>query len=135
LADTRSVEQRRHIMKSVRTKNTGPEILVRKLLHSMGYRFRLHRRDLPGTPDIVFPIRKKVIFVNGCYWHGHDCNKGKAPKSKLDYWIPKIAKNRERDQQKSAELQQSGWEVLTIWQCELADPDMLRPRLIDFLGV
>jgi DNA mismatch endonuclease (patch repair protein) len=121
-------------MKSVRTKDTGPEILVRKLLYAMGYRFRLHRKDLPGTPDIVFPSRKKVIFVHGCYWHGHGCNKGRAPKSKLNYWMPKIAKNRERDEKKSTELDLLGWKVLTVWQCELNDIEALGSRLVAFLG-
>ncbi|HXG78538.1 MAG TPA: very short patch repair endonuclease, partial [Methyloceanibacter sp.] len=84
-------------MKSVGTRDTGPEISVRRLLHSLGYRYRLYRSDLPGTPDLTFPKRHKVIFVHGCYWHGHGCEKGRLPKSKLAYWAPKIAANRARD--------------------------------------
>lgn len=135
MVDTRSPEQRRHIMQSVRPKDTGPEIALRKLLHAMGYRFRLYRKDLPGTPDIVFPGRKKIIFVHGCYWHGHGCNKGKLPKSKLDYWMPKIARNRERDEERVMQLQQLGWEVLTVWQCELKNTEDLKDRLVAFLDV
>lgn len=132
--DTRTADQRRHIMQSVKLKDTGPEVAVRKLLHSLGYRFRLHRKDLPGTPDIVFPGRKKVVFVHGCYWHGHGCNKGKLPKSKLDYWMPKIARNRERDEEKAASLRQLGWQVLTVWQCEIKDVENLKIRLVSFLN-
>lgn len=133
LTDTRTPSQRRHIMQSVRPKDTGPEVAVRKMLHSLGYRFRLHRKDLPGTPDIVFPRKKKVVFVHGCYWHGHECNKGRLPKSKLDYWQPKIARNRERDAEKSRLLEDLGWEVLTVWQCELRNPETLQDKLVKFL--
>jgi len=90
MSDTRTPDQRRRIMQSVKTKNTGPELAVRKALHAEGYRFRLHRRDLPGSPDVVFPGRNKVIFIHGCFWHGHACKKGAAPKSRLEYWGPKI---------------------------------------------
>lgn len=133
MTDTRTPSQRRHIMQSVRPKDTGPEVAVRKMLHSLGYRFRLHRKDLPGTPDIVFPRKKKVVFVHGCYWHGHECNKGRLPKSKLDYWQPKIARNRERDAEKSRLLEDLGWEVLTVWQCELRNPETLQDKLVKFL--
>jgi len=121
-------------MQSVGTKDTGPEVAVRRLLHGLGYRYRLHRRDLPGSPDIVFPGRRKVIFVHGCYWHGHGCSKGKLPKSRLDYWEPKIARNRQRDAEKEAALRKAGWDVLTLWQCEVKDLEALRPRLLVFLG-
>jgi DNA mismatch endonuclease (patch repair protein) len=121
-------------MQSVRQKNTGPELAVRRLLHGMGYRFRLHRRDLPGTPDIVFPSRKKVIFVHGCYWHGHGCSKGRLPKSGLAYWGPKIARNQERDATNAADLGRAGWEVLTVWQCEMQDEQSLAERLVAFLA-
>lgn len=121
-------------MKSVGTKDTGPEMVVRRLLHGLGFRYRLHRRDLPGSPDIVFPGRRKVIFVNGCYWHGHGCSKGKLPKSRLDYWAPKIDRNRQRDAEKEAALRVAGWDVLTLWQCEVKDPVAMRTRLVDFLG-
>jgi DNA mismatch endonuclease (patch repair protein) len=134
LTDNRSPSQRRQIMQSVRTKNTGPEIALRSLIHKMGYRFRLHRKDLPGTPDIVFPGRKKIILVHGCYWHGHNCSKGRLPKTKLEYWEPKIARNRKRDEENSTNLKNLGWDVLTVWQCELKDPGLLIERLTEFLA-
>lgn len=120
-------------MSRVRTKDTKPEVAVRRVLHRLGYRFRLHRRDLPGKPDIVFPGRSKVIFVHGCYWHGHGCRWGKLPKSRLDYWGPKIERNRERDAAHLAMLAEIGWEPLTVWQCELRDPDAAIERIVDFL--
>lgn len=121
-------------MQSVGTRHTGPELTVRSLLHRLGYRFRLHGRDLPGSPDIVFRTRHKVIFVHGCYWHGHGCPKGKLPKSRSDYWVPKIAKNRERDMRNDAALRAIGWESLTVWQCETKDFSTLAAQVIRFLG-
>ena len=121
-------------MKAVRRKNTVPEMAVRRLLHAAGYRYRLHVKRLPGSPDIVFPSRKKVIFVHGCFWHGHDCRAGRPPQSRQDYWLPKIARNRERDAAASNALSQSGWDSITVWQCEAADRDLLTKRLTDFLG-
>ncbi len=121
-------------MQAVKAKDTSPEMLVRKLLHADGYRYRLHLKTLPGKPDLAFPARRKVIFVNGCFWHGHECNKGKLPKSKLDYWEPKIRANRERDARKNQELAADGWEILTIWQCQTKDIEELRARLWSFLG-
>lgn len=132
--DTRTPEQRRRIMQAVKSENTGPELVVRRLLHGMGYRYRLHRRELPGKPDIVFLSRRKAIFVHGCFWHGHDCPKGRLPKSRLDYWQMKLDKNRERDRTKAEELQKLGWSVLTIWQCETSDLEGLSIRLQDFVG-
>lgn len=120
-------------MQQVKNKDTGPERTVRSLLHSLGYRFRLHRKDLPGTPDIVFPSRRLVVFVHGCFWHGHGCRIGKLPKSRLDYWEPKISTNRERDFRKEAALTLSGWRVVVVWQCELSDIDTLRARLVRLL--
>ena len=134
MTDTRTPEQRRRIMQSVGTKNTGPELAVRKLLHGLGYRFRLHRRDLPGKPDIVLPGRRKVIMVHGCYWHGHDCKKGRLSKSHTDYWGPKIEANRRRDTEKEEALKRLGWTVTTVWQCEIADIELLGQRLAAFLG-
>ena len=131
--DTRTPEQRRRIMQSVGSKDTGPELVVRRLLHGMGYRYRLHRKDLPGRPDIVLGPRRKAIFVHGCFWHGHDCPKGRLPKSRLDYWRPKINKNRERDRAKQELLKSLGWSVLTIWQCEMKDLEALAVRLQDFV--
>jgi DNA mismatch endonuclease (patch repair protein) len=133
MVDTRTADQRRRIMQSVKTQDTGPEWLVRRLLHAKGYRFRLHAKHLPGRPDIVFPSRKKAIFVHGCYWHGHKCSKGQLPKSRLDYWGPKIEANRERDARKSSELKALGWGTLTVWQCQTKNPQKLERRLIAFL--
>jgi DNA mismatch endonuclease (patch repair protein) len=133
MADTRTAEQRRTIMKSVGQRNTGPELFLRRWLHSEGYRYRLHRRDLPGTPDIVFPARRKAIFVNGCFWHGHGCSKGQPPKSRPEYWLPKIEANRQRDARAVSALQTMGWQVETVWQCEMKDRLALQTRLRSFL--
>tara|TARA_R110002072_G_scaffold302300_2_gene484640 strand:+ start:104 stop:508 length:405 start_codon:yes stop_codon:yes gene_type:complete len=131
--DTRTPEQRRRIMQSVKTQDTGPEMIVRRMLHSHGYRYRLHRKDLPGRPDIVFKGRRKAIFVNGCFWHGHGCSKGKLPKSKLNYWQPKIEQNMARDARKISELEANGWQVLVVWQCEIADSQALWRQLQEFV--
>lgn len=133
MADTRTPEQRRRIMQAVGTKDTSPEWAVRRILHRLGFRYRLHRKDLPGTPDIVFPGLRKAINVHGCYWHGHNCSKGKLPKSRLCYWGPKIERNRQRDAEKESALKDLGWDVLTVWQCETASPDTLEERLLSFL--
>lgn len=130
--DTRTPEQRSYIMRSVGTRHTGPEMLVRKVSHSMGLRFRLHRKALPGTPDLVFPKYRVVIFVNGCFWHGHGCSKGRLPKSRLDFWVPKIQHNRDRDAESVKRLRSEGWRVLTIWQCETKDLERVRTRLTTF---
>jgi len=132
--DTRSPEQRHRIMQSVKSKNTKPEWTVRHLLHRLGYRYRLHVRNLPGKPDIVFTKKKKAIFVHGCYWHGHGCRIGQPPKSNLEYWLPKIAANQERDARKQREIDSLGWSVLVVWQCEMKDPIDLESRLTQFLG-
>lgn len=120
-------------MRSVRTKHTGPEKIVRRVLRDAGYRYRLHLKMLSGRPDIAFIGRKKAIFVHGCFWHGHDCPKGKAPKSKLDYWGPKLEANRARDERTRADLEKAGWSVLTIWQCDIKDRESLQRRLVAFL--
>lgn len=131
--DTRTPKQRRRIMQAVKSENTKPELVVRKLLHRMGYRYRLHRKDLPGRPDIVLISRRKAIFVHGCFWHGHECRKGRLPKSRPDYWKPKLERNKERDREKSKMLELQGWAVLVIWQCETLDLDALEARLYDFV--
>lgn len=133
MADTRSPAQRSRIMASVKQRNTGPEWIVRRLLHAQGFRYRLHSKKLPGKPDIVFGRRKKVIFVHGCFWHGHDCPKGRAPKSRLEYWGPKLNANRHRDEQAVARLKQLGWESLIVWQCETKKPAFLSEKLWVFL--
>lgn len=123
-------------MRAVRSVNTKPEMLVRRLLHAMGYRYRLHRRDLPGAPDIVFPGRRKVIFVHGCFWHGHDCARGaRMPATNVDYWRSKIERNVTRDADNIAELQQAGWAVLVVWECQLkaGQRNELTSRLKEFL--
>lgn len=120
-------------MRAVGQKHTGPEMIVRRLLHAAGFRFRLHRRDLPGSPDLVFPRLGKVVFVHGCFWHGHDCQKGRLPKSRLDYWQPKIEANLARDARKEKELRALGWDVSTVWQCETKDAPELLARLRIFL--
>jgi DNA mismatch endonuclease, patch repair protein len=130
--DTRSPEQRSYIMRSVRSRDTGPELIVRSLLHRLGFRFSLHRKNLPGRPDIVLPKHRTVVFVHGCFWHGHGCEKGRLPKSKLDFWRPKIRKNRIRDAEAVRTLKSAGWRVLTIWQCEIKDVGLLSEKLAKF---
>ena len=132
--DPLTPEQRRHTMASVRATGTAPEMLVRRLVHSMGYRYRLHRVDLPGKPDLVFPARRKVVLVNGCFWHGHECEAGtNLPKANRDYWIPKLARNRSRDTMNQARLREAGWSVLVLWECEMKDLEELRARISRFL--
>lgn len=122
-------------MARVKAKDTKPEMRVRRLAHFLGYRFRLHRRDLPGSPDLVFPSRSKVIFVHGCFWHGHDCPRGsRQPKQNAAYWRAKIARNVERDAAAIAALNTQGWRVLVLWECELKDAAALEERLRAFLG-
>lgn len=122
-------------MSKIRAKDTKPEMIVRRLLHAEGYRYRLHRRDLPGRPDIVFGTRRKAILVHGCFWHQHPdstCLDGRKPKSNTDYWNSKLARNIQRDQKNLADLVARGWEVLVIWECEVNAPDLL-DRLTSFL--
>ena len=124
---------RSKIMSSVRTRNTKPELILRYMIHRLGYRYSLHRKGLPGRPDLVFVSRRKIIFVHGCFWHGHRCRYGRLPKSRLEYWRPKIGKNRERDAYQLRLLQTMGWRTLVVWQCELKDEAKLIARLIGFL--
>jgi len=133
MTDTRTPEQRRRIMQSVKTRDTGPELIVRRVLFSLGYRYRLNAKKLPGKPDITFPGRRKAIFVHGCFWHAHGCSKGKAPKSRLEYWGPKLKVNKERDAAQALELQSLGWRVLTVWQCETNNVKALRSKLVSFV--
>lgn len=107
-------------MRSVKSQDTKPEMAVRRFVHSLGYRFRLHRKTLPGTPDLVLPRLRKVVFVNGCFWHGHDCARGdRVPKNNREYWTAKIARNRERDQYNRTLLQGQGWGVHVVWECQI----------------
>lgn len=120
-------------MQAVKSKDTTPELLVRRLLHRLRYRFRLHRKDLPGRPDIVLPKYRKVILVHGCFWHSHGCAKGQPPKSRQDYWLPKLEANVNHDRDKTAQLEQLGWSVLIVWQCETKDVDGLTRKLQAFV--
>ncbi len=122
-------------MRAIRSKDTRPEMCVRELLRVLGYPgYRLHRKDLPGNPDIAFIARKKVIFVHGCFWHGHSCKVGERhPKVNQDYWLPKIARTRLRDMKASAELATLGWHVLTLWECEMKDVPKLTAVLKTFM--
>lgn len=127
--------ERSRIMAAVKSKDTKPELIVRRLAHSLGYRFRLHRKDLPGRPDIVFPARGAVIFVHGCYWHGHHCKRGaRIPKTNTAYWKAKIERNVARDVANVAAIEAAGWRVLVLWECEMKDVEVLTQQLVDFLG-
>jgi DNA mismatch endonuclease (patch repair protein) len=133
MADNHTAEQRSANMRAVRGKDTAPEVLIRSMLHRLGYRFRLHRRDLPGTPDIVLPSRRAAIFVNGCFWHGHMCRRGGLPTTNSAFWQQKISKNRERDRRAQRELRKEGWKVLIVWQCKTKDEAKLLKTLTYFL--
>ena len=133
MVDNLSPEERSRLMSRVRGKDTKPEMVVRRLAHRLGYRFRLHRRDLPGSPDLVFPGRKKVVFVHGCYWHRHDCKKATTPKTNVDFWQKKFDDNIMRDNKNLSDLAEMGWETMVVWQCEAEKPDDLADRLIEFL--
>ncbi len=134
LADRLSPDARSENMSRIRNADTAPEMAVRRLVHSMGYRYRLHRRDLPGCPDLVFPTKRRAIFVHGCFWHRHQgCKYAYTPKSRVDFWISKLEGNRARDNKNLAELERLGWEVLTVWECEIVEPDLLRDRINKFL--
>lgn len=131
--DPFSTDQRSAVMRRVKSRDTGPEMTVRRLLHAAGYRYRLHRKDLPGKPDLVFPGRRKAVFVHGCFWHGHDCRRGaRQPKNNAEYWRAKIGRNVERDAQNRAALSERGWDSLIVWECELKEDGLLK-RLEDFL--
>lgn len=120
-------------MASVGTRNTGPEVALRKALHALGFRYVMHSRTLPGRPDIVFPRLRKAIFVHGCFWHGHHCRWGKLPKTRLDYWTAKIGANRARDSRALRSLRRQGWQVLVVWQCQIRKLDRTLPRVVKFL--
>ena len=135
MADTVSPETRSRIMARVKSKGMKPEMKVRRLLHGLGYRYRLHRADLPGRPDLVFPARRKVVFVNGCFWHRHDgCPRVRIPVANRDYWIAKLESNQARDARNVVLLQEQGWESLTVWECQLKDLTAATERLVAFLG-
>jgi DNA mismatch endonuclease (patch repair protein) len=132
MTDVFTPEKRSSVMRRVKGKNTQPEMQVRRLLTRMGLRYRLHRKDLPGKPDIAMPGRKLAIFVHGCFWHGHDCARGaRVPKANRDYWLAKVSRNRNRDLEHTAALQASGWRVLTVWECALKDEAKLEATITD----
>ena len=126
---------RSYIMRAVKGQDTAPEMTVRRLVYGMGYRYRLHRKDLPGKPDLVFPSRRKVVFVHGCFWHGHDCKRGaRIPKTNRDYWEKKIDRNRDRDTRHYEDLKCAGWGVMVIWECELNAEDFIAEKITSFLS-
>lgn len=135
MADVFSPEERSRIMATVKGKNTKPEILVRSMVHRMGYRFRLHVPNLPGKPDIVLPRHKKIILVHGCFWHQHpECPRSARPTSNVDYWNKKLNKNMERDRQNQDALAKCGWAVLVLWECEIENKSLLFQKLEGFLS-
>jgi DNA mismatch endonuclease, patch repair protein len=130
VTDVYGPEKRSAVMRRVRGRNTVPELTVRRALTKLGARYRLHRKDLPGNPDIVMPGRRLAIFVHGCFWHGHDCARGaRVPKQNRDYWVGKVGRNVARDERSRDALAASGWGVETIWECELKDAGALEARL------
>jgi DNA mismatch endonuclease (patch repair protein) len=136
VSDTLSPFARSKRMSQIRGRDTKPEIIVRRLLHRMGYRYRLHAKDLPGHPDIVFRKRRRAIFVHGCFWHRHtdpECRLARLPKSRLDFWLPKLEGNRARDVANVERLESMGWQVLLVWECELRDREQLGNKLRRFI--
>lgn len=132
--DVLTPQQRSYCMSRIRKYDTTPELVVRSVVHRLGYRFRLYRRDLPGCPDLVLPRHRKVIFVHGCWWHRHNCRLGKrTPKSRRDYWLPKLARNKERHKGNVRSLRKQGWDVLTVWECQVKNLPELITRLNAFL--
>jgi DNA mismatch endonuclease (patch repair protein) len=132
--DNLSPEDRQRAMRSVRSQDTIPEQIVRRIIFRLGYRYRLNRKDLPGKPDIVFLGRRKAIFVHGCFWHGHDCKAGnKRPKTNEAYWTQKLQRNKERDEINYQRLTEMRWQILIVWECELKDTLVLEKKLIAFL--
>lgn len=136
MVDTLSLMERSAHMRTIRSNDTKPELIVRKNLRELGFRgYRLHPKKYPGKPDIAFIGRKKAIFVNGCFWHRHDCKRGRrTPKSNLSYWLPKLERNVERDKAALEQLEAAKWDVLILWECKIKDHETLRQVLMDFLG-
>lgn len=133
--DRISPDRRSDNMRAIRGRDTKPELLLRRMLHRLGYRYRLHARDLPGSPDIIFRSRRKVIFVHGCFWHSHPgCPKAYRPKTRVEFWTEKLERNRQRDAEVETALHALGWSSLVVWECEAVDSEHLRNRVMDFLG-
>ena len=136
MADTLSTAERSERMALIRSKDTGPEMAIRSLVHGLGYRYRLHGPRVPGRPDLVFAGRRKVIFVHGCFWHRHpdsSCKLARLPRSRLDFWRPKLEKNRQRDDEVARELAEQGWKALTIWECQLDNMADIAEKVRSFL--
>jgi DNA mismatch endonuclease (patch repair protein) len=134
MADKLTPERRSANMARIKDRDTKPEITVRRMVHGMGYRYRLRKKDLPGKPDLVFGPRRKVIFVHGCFWHQHNCPAGRIPDSRREYWKPKLHRNVDRDADNGRRLEAAGWDILVIWECETEDADALTARLLEFLS-
>jgi len=135
LMDVFDPKRRSEIMSRIRSRDTAPELSVRRAAHAMGLRFRLHRRDLPGNPDLVFPRHKVALFVHGCYWHQHaGCRRASRPKSRQEYWIPKLAANVARDERSAIALAALGWRTVVVWECEALDPVIVRERLLTLIS-
>jgi DNA mismatch endonuclease (patch repair protein) len=132
--DIITAEKRSVLMSKIRSKDTKPEVKVRSILHRLGYRFRIHRADLPGKPDIILPKYKAAILVHGCFWHGHECKIASKPKSNQSYWHPKIEVNRARDERNAYALTGQGWKVLTLWECEIRKGEGLEEKIENFLN-
>jgi DNA mismatch endonuclease (patch repair protein) len=121
-------------MSRIRKTDSAPELLARQILHKLGYRFRLYRKNLPGCPDIVLPKHKKIIFVHGCWWHRHNCHLGqRTPKSRTKYWLPKLAANKKRDKENRRKLLKLGWKILVVWECQIKKPEKLINKISKFL--
>ena len=134
MADNLTHPQRHLCMSHNKGKNTSPEMLIRRLVYSLGYRYRLHKKNLPGCPDLVFLSRKKVIFVNGCYWHRHKCKKGYSmPKTKHAFWQSKFSKTIKRDKRKYKDLKKLGWKMLVVWECQLKNIETVKAKIVNFL--
>jgi DNA mismatch endonuclease (patch repair protein) len=134
--DTLTPAERSERMGRVRSKNTKPELVVRRLVHSLGFRYRLHNTKLPGKPDLVFAGRRKVIFVHGCFWHRHgpSCPLTRLPRSRLGFWRPKFEENRKRDRKNHRSLRAANWDILVLWECELNNGEAVSARIAQFLG-
>lgn len=135
MTDTWTKEFRSEIMSRIHSKNTKPEMLVRRLIHGMGYRYRLHVKELPGTPDIVMISKRKIVEVRGCFWHGHaGCTDARIPKTRSEFWVKKINSTKKRDASNSKKLEMDGWEILEIWECELRNVSKLKSRISTFIN-
>jgi DNA mismatch endonuclease (patch repair protein) len=135
VTDTLSPSERSQRMARVKAKNTKPEMFVRRIVHAAGYRYKLHDPNLPGKPDLVFGRRRKVIFINGCFWHSHsECSLARTPKSNFDFWSNKLQRNKARDEENIQKLNELSWEVLVLWECELRNSEVLVEKIKSFLG-